>query len=397
MSEDQDAGFQLLRSIHARDLLSFGPEGVDLDLPALTVLIGPNGSGKSNLFEALGLLHASPSQLAVPVRDCGGIRNWLWNRRRDATARIEAVVEYPKGGQPLRHMLEFSESDQTFKLVDERVENEKPYSGCREPYFFYRLQGGRPMLAVKGENSRRELQPDDIVYDESILSQRKDPDQYPELAHLNTSYGRIRLYREWEFGRHTVLRQPHPIDVRPKPLREDFSNLGVFLSRLRQDPGTKAALIEKLSDAYDGLTDFELNFEGGTVQIFFTEGELAVPASRVSDGSLRYLCLLAILLDPEPPPLVGIEEPEVGVHPDLIPKLADLLVDASRRCQLVVTTHSDILVDALSERPDSVVVCEKRDGRTTMTRLDGSNLRRWLDKYRLGELWTRGDLGGVRW
>ena len=397
MREDQDAGFQLLRSIHVKDLLSFGPEGVDLDLPALTVLIGPNGSGKSNLFEALGLLHASPSQLARPVRDGGGIRNWLWNRGRDATARIEAVVEYPKGRHALRHVLEFGEADQTFRLVDERVENEKPCSGYREPYFFYRLQSGRPMLAVKGENSKRTLQPDDVVYDESILSQRKDPDQYPELAYLNTSYGRMRLYRECEFGRHAVLRRPHPIDVRPKPLLEDFSNLGVFLGRLRQDPRTKAALIEKLSDAYDGLTDFELNFEGGTVQIFFTEGELAVPASRVSDGSLRYLCLLAILLDPEPPPLVGIEEPEMGVHPDLIPKLADLLVDASRRCQLVVTTHSDILVDALSERPDSVVVCEKRDGRTTMTRLDGSNLRHWLDKYRLGELWTRGDLGGVRW
>ena len=65
-------------------------------------------------------------------------------------------------------------------------------------------------------------------------------------------------------------------------------------------------MIEKLSDAYEGLTDFELNFEGGTVQVFFTEGELAVPASRLSDGSLRYLCLLAILLDPDPPPLVGI-------------------------------------------------------------------------------------------
>ena len=178
---------------------------------------------------------------------------------------------------------------------------------------------------------------------------------------------------------------------------EDFTNLGMFLNRLRQDPKTKASLIEKLSDAYEGLTDFELNFEGGTVQVFFTEGELAVPALRLSDGSLRYLCLLAILLDPDPPPLVGIEEPEMGVHPDLMPKLADLLLDASSRCQLVVTTHSDILVDALSERPDSVVVCEKHDGQTSMTRLDSTDLAHWLEKYRLGELWTSGELGGVRW
>ena len=254
------------------------------------------------------------------------------------------------------------------------------------------------MLAVKGQDDKkRKLQPDDVASDESILSQRKDPDQYPELAYLNTSYGKIRLYREWEFGRSTVFRQPHPTDVRPKPLRQDFTNLGMFLNRLRQDPKTKRGLIDRLADAYEGLTDFELNFDGGTVQVFFTEGNLAVPASRISDGSLRYLCLLALLLDPEPPPLIAVEEPEMGMHPDLVPKLADLLVEASRRCQLVVTTPSDILVDALSERPDSVVVCEKREGQTTMNRLASSDLSHWLEKYRLGQLWTSGELGGVRW
>ena len=171
----------------------------------------------------------------------------------------------------------------------------------------------------------------------------------------------------------------------------------MFLNRLRQDPTTKANFIDKLSDVYEGLTDFELNFQGGSVEILFTEGDLAVPASRLSDGSLRYLCLLAILLDPEPPLLVVIEEPELGLHPDLMPKIADLLVDASSRCQLVVTTHSDVLVDALSERPESVVVCEKHDGHTVMRRLDGSELVNWLKKYRLGQLWNSGELGGVRW
>ena len=125
------------------------------------------------------------------------------------------------------------------------------------------------------------------------------------------------------------MRQPHGTDVRQSPLAEDLTNIGMFLNRLRQDPTTKAKLINGLSDAYEGLSDFELNFQGGTVEIFFTEGRLAVPASRISDGSLRYLCLLAILLDPEPPPLIGIEEPELGIHPDLLPKIADLLVDAS--------------------------------------------------------------------
>ena len=79
------------------------------------------------------------------------------------------------------------------------------------------------------------------------------------------------------------------------------------------------------------------------------------------------------------------------------PYLADLMITASKRCQLVVTTHSDMLVDALSETPESVIVCEKRDGKTKMQRLNRDDLKEWLETYRLGELWLKGELGGTRW
>ena len=77
--------------------------------------------------------------------------------------------------------------------------------------------------------------------------------------------------------------------------------------------------------------------------------------------------------------------------------MADQLVAASERTQLIVTTHSDILVDGLTERPETVVVCEKHDGRTEMRRLKKDELAKWLDKYRLGQLWMDGQLGGKRW
>jgi predicted ATPase len=94
---------------------------------------------------------------------------------------------------------------------------------------------------------------------------------------------------------------------------------------------------------------------------------------------------------------VCIEEPELGLHPDILPKVADLLVEASGRTQLIVTTHSDIIVDALSERPETVVVCEKADRQTVMRRLDPDALAGWLREYRLGALWMSGQLGGTRW
>ena len=122
-----------------------------------------------------------------------------------------------------------------------------------------------------------------------------------------------------------------------------------------------------------------------------------IPASRLSDGTLRFLCLLAILCDSDPPPLICIEEPELGLHPDMLPRIADLLVAASERTQLVVTTHSDILVDAMTDHPECVVVFEKHESCTQATRLNGDELSEWLKEYRLGQLWTRGQIGGMRW
>ena len=87
----------------------------------------------------------------------------------------------------------------------------------------------------------------------------------------------------------------------------------------------------------------------------------------------------------------------MGLHPDLLPTLSDLMREAAERTQLVVTTHSDILVDTLTDQPESVVVCEKREGQTEMRRLDKGDLAKWLEDYRLGDLWTSGELGGNRW
>ena len=121
---------------------------------------------------------------------------------------------------------------------------------------------------------------------------------------------------------------------------------------------------------YGGFDSFEPVVRDGRVQLFMVEGGgRQIPVGRLSDGTLRYLGLLAILLDPEPPALIAIEEPELGLHPDVIPRLAELLLEASERTQLVVTTHSRLLVDALSGVPESIVVCSKENGETRMERL----------------------------
>jgi predicted ATPase len=134
----------------------------------------------------------------------------------------------------------------------------------------------------------------------------------------------------------------------------------------------------------------------GSVQVYLREDGLSapVPATRLSDGTLRFLALLAILLSPESATLICIEEPELGLHPDAMALLAELLVEASTKTQLIVTTHSDILVSELTEEAESVLVCDYGQEGTELHRLEAAKLSLWLEKYRLGEVWRLGKLGG---
>ena len=363
----------------------------------LNVLIGPNGSGKSNLLDIVGLLRAAPKDLAAAIREDGGIHEWIWRGDSPGEASwIEAIVEYPQGAQPLRYRLGVRENNQRFEVVEERIENQhKGREQHRKPHFHYEYQRGRATLNHKDEGPRQ-LRIETVDQEQSVLAQRKDEDAYPELFRLGRELGRLRLYREWSFGRNADARLPQEPDLPNDFLSEDGRNLGMLLNRLRQEPRVKTRFLKALSDLYDGVTDFDVSIVGGTVQVVIVEGNLVVPANRISDGALRYLCLLAVLLHPKPPPLICVETPELGIHPHLLPTIASLLVEASERSQLVVTTHSDVLVDALTDRPETVVVCEKINGRSHLRRLDRKTLAEWLERYTLGTLWTDGKLGGNR-
>ena len=394
----------MFNRIKLKNILSFGPDGLDLELKPLNVLIGPNGSGKSNFVEVIGLLRAAPKELTAPILAGGGVGNWTWNGERTTpsstepvSAEIEAVLGYPPtpgGPRALRHVLSFSNKGERIELIGERIEDSGLNDGIDQSRIYFELRGGRPNLK-SSNTTRRPL----LIFDnqKSVLAQIRDPNHYPELTWLGDMYPRVRLYRAWSFGPNTPLRLPQDAALPNDFLIEGGQNLGLMLNRFKREPTAKSRFLDSIRQLYEGIVDYDVIIEGGTVQVILQEGNNIVPAVRLSDGTLRYLCLLAILCHPTPPPLVCLEEPELGLHPDILPGLADLLREASERCQLIVTTHSDTLVDALTDTPESVVVCEKEKGQTRMKRLDKEELSHWLEKYRLGELWSSGELGGNRW
>ena len=379
------------------NLLSFASVNASIPLQSLNVIIGPNGSGKSNLIEAISLLQSTPKNLASTVRKGGGVRDWLWKGCEEIpTARLEVMLPpAPDSQMDLRYQVAFTAVNQRFEIIDERLENAETYSDGQENAFFYWYQNNRPVLNNK--QGKRLLKREDLDPEQSVLSQRKDPDQYPELTWVGKQFEQMRIYREWSFGRKAPLRQPQSVDAPNDFLAEDCSNLGLILSSLRRIPKVKKKILELLAELYQGIDDFDVSIEGGTVQIFLQEGDYTIPATRLSDGTLRYLGLIAILSHPKPPSLICIEEPELGLHRDIMPVIARMLKEASERTQLIITTHSEALVDALSDMPETVLVCEKYNGATHLERLDHDNLNDWLKKYSLGQLWRRGDIGGNRW
>src|SRR5882724_6093453 len=130
----------IIRSIHIENLLSFGADNPLLDLRSLNVLIGPNGSGKSNLIEVLGLLQSTGQDLSQPIREGGGITEWLWkgaSKRKPPAASIEVLVARDVEEKLLRYKLSFTQLGSTMEILDERIEDEFPDGNNKTPNFYY--------------------------------------------------------------------------------------------------------------------------------------------------------------------------------------------------------------------------------------------------------------------
>ncbi len=388
-----------ISEIKPTNFLSFGPDTEAIELRALNVLIGANGSGKSNLIEAIAFLRAAPTGFQKVTGQGGGVAKWIWKGAPDNDASIYAAINNAAYEPYLQHTVSFRPNNFAFQLAYEEIEDAVDMKDEGTNPFRAVNEEGRLEITAEGETEIIDSEVADK--NASLLARFRDPERYKQLTYLAEQYGKISIYRDWRFGRDNVLRNSQKADALDDRLEENYSNLSVFLNRLKEDTRVGEQLLEHLRNIYGGLEDFEVEItEEGTL-LTIHEKNFPISAMRLSDGTLHYLALLAILCDPDPPSLICIEEPEIGLHPDLIHILAGLLRDASQKTQLIVTTHSDILVDALTKYPETVVVCEKWDGQTEMKRLDKDELAVWLEDYSegysLGKLWRRGQLGGTRW
>jgi predicted ATPase len=376
-------GVRFIESLKLTNLLSFGPEGMEIELQPLNVLIGPNGSGKSNFIEAIRLVRSLATDLTTPfVRSNSSPQDWRWkgdNLKRSDVKFIGNIKIKSKIYTDIRKIKYMILRHHINILLNDNIK-------------IYNEQ----LLLSNDDINYEDISHDGEIYKESILLS----DKRAIVTSLCSYIKNIKIYSDAEMGVLSKVRQAQSVATSPEFLFEDFSNLAVVLGTIKTNIPLRNALIEKLKLFYEPVIGYDVVPFGGQVQIYFEERGLSqtVPATRLSDGTLRFLCLLVILLHPTPPPLICLEEPELGMHPDVLPVIAELLIDASKRTQIILTTHSPALVSAIGDQhPEAIVVCEKSDEGTTMRRLDPEKMKVWLDKYSLGELWTSGEIGGNRW
>ena len=369
----------MIKKIRLQGLLSF--EDMELELRNLNVLIGPNGSGKSNLIEALSLLQALPTDIGEPIRRGGGIDEWICKSTRVERAGGSVTVELPliieRESQHVQYDLSIARSKGVYEVQHESITSS-------------------PGLKVPDGSRRTRVFASSAAGQESILGPLTPPFDRPVFeyqAALRVAFNSIGLYRGWTFGNNAPAREAQPADQPVDRLAGDASNLALVVANM-----------PNVQDVEQEFRRFFDRFRRFTVQVFANkvllsmheEGlEQPIPATRWSDGMIRYLCLLAILCHPNPPGLICIDEPDLGFHPDVLPNLARLIKEASEKTQIIITTHSAELVDHFSDDPGSVVVCERDfDGATQMKRQDPKRLKKWLEDYSLGELWRSGEIGG---
>ncbi|MBN9698180.1 MAG: AAA family ATPase [Zoogloea sp.] len=344
-------------------------------LRPLNVLIGANGAGKSNFIGLFKFLHAMyEQQLQLYVQKQGGIDSFLHFGRR-TTPQMEMAFWFPVEGSPhVQQGYRFSLAPST----DNRLlfESEE----CR-------FLGSRDMPVVN---------PDFSLGQGHAEARLKDA-QDPLSNHVRPAVGSWRVYHFHDTSDAAAVKRIHPVNDNLR-LKPDAANLAPYLSMLHgKHPQEYRRIIETIRLVLPFFDDFVHRNDEEYVQLEWLQvghSDSPFKAHLLSDGSLRFICLVTLLLQPAAllPDTILVDEPELGLHPYAISILADIFKQVAEDKQLIVSTQSVELINELN--PDDVIVVDQEQGASSFKRLTAAELSDWLQDYALGELWKRNILGG---
>ncbi|MFO0601226.1 MAG: AAA family ATPase [Myxococcaceae bacterium] len=336
-----------------------------VDLGELTVVEGGNGVGKTNLYRALVLLQAAAQgTFARLLAEEGGIPGVVFAGPRRSkepvrmTVRValdELEFELSCGPQPS------GPDDRSFFKLDPDVKSETLWvrDGARR---HAALERNGPHASARDAEGKRATLPGPLSSFESVLFQVADAHRYPLLSSLRQTFSAWRFYHSFPTGPDAASRHPY-VATRTPVLAQDGRDLVSAIQTIREI-GDEKALDAAIADAFQGARVEVLPETRLRLQVHQPGLLRPLEATELSDGTLRYLCLLAVLHSPRPPPLLALNEPETSLHPELLEPLARQIISASKRGQVLVTTHAQVLARALEKAGATVHRLERVAGET---------------------------------
>ena len=372
----------------------------------LNVVIGPNGTGKSNLLRLLELISvAARGGLSKYVQASGGMEPLLWDGK--AKELSIGVAMSPDGGD---HSVDQLDSP-SYKLCLGRLGGTSSYRVNHELLAdYHRKEEGEPVVSLRWidresasaaiyDIDKAELRgiAEDVPEDETLLSLAAGPfASNPFTPRFQKNLAAWSVYHDMHVDQDAPIRSP-VITKLERRVSPDGQNLVNVLHTLySEDRDFKneinLAMRAAFGDEFEGLIFSPAADQRIQLRVQWKHLSRQQSAADLSDGTLRFLFLLAVLASPDAAPVIAIDEPETGLHPAMLPIVAEYAVEASRRSQVILTTHSPALLDAFKEVQPRTSVMFWEKGETVLRILEGEVFERWRQEYSMGKLLTSGEL-----
>jgi predicted ATPase len=337
----------------------------ELELSALNVLIGCNGAGKSNFIDFFRMIsQILDEKLQVYVGKQGG-PDAILHFGRKKTEQLKAELYFGNNGY--KFTLEATR-DNRLMFADEN--------------FWWNVKGDWDISSGHFESRVESQKGNTKIYDFTVPAMKS-----------------WRVYHFHDTGENSPIKQQHALNDNVY-LRPNGQNLAAFLYLLKKKhPDNYMRIVKTIRLVAPFFGNFHLRpspHNEEMIELEWIEKDQDVPfkAHHFSDGTLRFICLTTVLLQPteKQPETILIDEPELGLHPYAIKVLASLMKTASKEKQIIVSTQSVELLDEFDV--EDIIIVDRKDGKSSIHRLNENDLTEWLQEYSLGELWKKNLLGG---